>query len=122
VWWRLARLLQVLLAAAMLAGALWLGVIALLGYLQLELLFETPERYGLPLPTLLLLVGVVGGIALAVVGRFVNGLVARGKARSAERRLRSAIGKVTDELVVAPIEEELRAYADVRKALATAAG
>ncbi len=121
VWWRVARLLQVLLAAAMLVGALWLGLVAVLGYLQLPLFFETPEQYGLPLPTLLLLVGVAGGIALAVVGRFVNGLVARAKARTAERRLRSAIGRVTDELVVAPIESELEAYAEVRKALARAA-
>jgi hypothetical protein len=122
VWWRVARLLQVLLAATMLVGALWLGLIAVLGYLQLPVPFETPEQYDLPLPTLLLLVGVVGGIALAVVGRFVNGMVARGKARTADRRLRSAIGRVTDEMVVAPMEEELRAYADVRRALATAAG
>jgi hypothetical protein len=122
IWWRVARLLQVLLAATMLVGALWLGVIAVLGYLQVPLFFETPEQNGLPLPTLLLLVGVVGGIALAVVGRFVNGLVARGKARTAERRLRSAIGGVTDELVVAPIERELQAYAEVRKALAKASG
>jgi predicted GTPase len=122
IWWRVARLLQVLLAATMLVGALWLGLIAVLGYLQLPLLFDTPEQYGLPLPTLLLLVGVVGGIALAVVGRFVNGLVARGRARTAERRLRSAIGGVTDELVVAPIDHELQAYAEVRKALARASG
>ena len=122
IWWRVARLLQVLLAATMLVGALWLGLIAVLGYLQLSLLFETPEQYGLPLPTLLLMVGAVGGIALAVVGRFVNGLVARGKARTAERRLRSAIGGVTDELVVAPVERELQAYAEVRKALARASG
>jgi GTPase Era involved in 16S rRNA processing len=122
IWWRVARLLQVLLAATMLVGALWLGLIAVLGYLQLPLFFDTPEQYGLPLPTLLLLVGVVGGIALAVVGRFVNGLVARGKARTAERRLRSAIAGVTDELVVAPIDRELQAYAEVRKALARASG
>ena len=122
IWWRVARLLQVVLAATMLVGAVWLGLIAVLGYLQLPLFFDTPEQYDLPLPTLLLLVGVVGGIALAVVGRFVNGMVARGKARTAERRLRSAIGGVTDELVIAPIEHELEAYAEVRKALARASG
>ena len=81
----------------------------MLGYLQMPLLFDTPEQYGLPLPTLLLLVGVGGGLALAVVGRFVNGLVARGKARSPPSDgCRSAIGGVTDELVVAPIERSCR--------------
>jgi len=55
------------------------------------------------------------GLALAVVGRFVNGLVASSRARAAERRLRAAIGSVTDYLVLAPIESELTAYAEVRR-------
>ena len=120
IWWRLSKLLQVLLAVCALAGALWLGVIAVLGYLQIPLMFDTPEQYDLPLPTLLLIVGVVGGIALGIIGRVINGLVARSKARSAERRLRQAIGGVTDELVLAPIDAELAAYAEVRRALQTA--
>jgi GTP-binding protein EngB required for normal cell division len=119
-WWRISRFLQVLLAIAALVGALWLGLIAVLGYLQLPLFFSTPEQYDLPLPTLLLIVGVVGGIALGIIGRIVNGLVARSKARSAEKRLRQAIAGVTDDLVIAPIEAELTAYAVVRAALQTA--
>jgi hypothetical protein len=120
IWWRVAKLLQVVLALAAVVGALWLGVIAVLGYLQLPLLFEAPEQYDLPLPTLLLIIGVVGGIALGVLGRIVNGLVARSKGRSAGRRLRGAIAGVTDALVLEPIEAELTAYADVRRALQTA--
>ena len=116
LWWRFARLLQVVFALALLAGLLWLGGLALLGYFQMPAP-RTPDEYGLPLPTLLLLIGVGGGLALAVVGRFVNGLVARSRARSAERRLRTAIGGVTDELVIAPIDSELAAYAEVRRAL-----
>ena len=116
LWWRVARLLQVLFALALLAGLLWLGGLAVLGYLQMPSP-DTPSEYGLPLPTLLLLIGVGGGLALAVVARFVNGLVARSRARSAERRLRAAIGAVTDELVLAPVESELSAYAEVRRQL-----
>ncbi len=116
LWWRAARLLQVLFALALLTGLLWLGGLAVLGYLQMPVP-DPPSEYGLPLPTLLLLVGVGGGLALAVVGRFVNGLVARGRARSAERRLRAAIGSVTDDLVLAPIDAELAAYAEVRRQL-----
>ena len=42
------------------------------------------------------------------------------KARSADRRLRTAIGEVTERLVVEPIEEELNAYRSVRDGLHTA--
>ena len=116
LWWRVAKLLQVLFALCLLGGLLWLGALAVLGYLQIPTP-ETPEEYGLPLPTLLLLLGLGGGLALAVVGRFVNGLVARSRARAAERRLRAAIAGVTDELVLGPIDAELTAYAEVRRAL-----
>jgi hypothetical protein len=116
VWWRLTRLLQWVLALAVLAGALWLGGLALLGYLQLPAP-EPPERSGLPLPTLLLLVGLAGGVALAVVTKVANRAVARSRARSAQRRLRSAIGEIADALVVAPLDAELEAYAALRRAL-----
>jgi len=119
LWWRVARLLQVLFALCLLGGLLWLAALAVLGYLQMPTP-DPPEQYGLPLPTLLLLLGLVGGLVLAFVGRFVNGLVARSRARSAERRLRTAISGVTDELVLAPIDTELAAYAEVRRALTAA--
>ncbi|MDX6325852.1 MAG: hypothetical protein QOK15_2206 [Nocardioidaceae bacterium] len=120
VWWRLARVLQLVLALTLLAGLLWLGVLAVLGYFQVPEP-STPQEYGLPLPTLLVLVGLAGGLALAVVGRIVNRLVARSRARSAERRLRAAIGEVTERLVVQPIDAELTAYAEVRGSLDRAA-
>lgn len=119
VWWRIARLLQLVLALALLAGLLWLAALAVLGYFQVPAP-STPQEQGLPLPTLLVVVGVGGGLALAVVGRIVNGLVARARARSAERRLRGAIAEVAEELVIRPIDAELLAYADVRGSLARA--
>ena len=119
LWWRIAKLLQVLFALCLLSGLLWLAALAVLGYLQMPTP-DAPEEYGLPLPTLLLLLGLVGGLALAFIGRFVNGLVAKSRARSADRRLRAAISGVTDELVLAPIDAELSAYAEVRRALAAA--
>ena len=48
----------------------------------------------------------VAGIVLALLCRVLTGLSARAKARSADRRLRTAIGEVTERLVVEPIEEE----------------
>ena len=120
VWWRVSRFLQLLLALCLLGGLLWLGVLAGLGYFQVPEP-STPEQYGLPLPTLLVLIGLGGGLALSLVGRIVNRLVARSRARAAGRRLRAAIAEVTQDLVVAPIDAELTAYAEVRGSLDRAA-
>ena len=46
--------------------------------------------------------------------------MARSRARAADRRLRSAISAVAEELVVQPINAELAAYAEVRRHLAQA--
>jgi hypothetical protein len=45
---------------------------------------------------------------------------ARGKARSADRRLRSAIREVTEKLVVEPVEAEVEAYKATRSGIAAA--
>jgi GTP-binding protein EngB required for normal cell division len=121
LWWRATRVLQVLLAVTLLAGALWLGGLAVLGYLRLPAP-DPPDSAGLPLPTLLLVVGAGGGLALSLLGRVANRLVARSRARGAGRRLRSAIAGVAEELVERPIAAELAAYDAVREALDVAAG
>lgn len=119
LWWRLARALQLMLLLATVGGAVWLGFLAVLGWLQLPVP-QVPEEQGVPWPTLLLLGGVAGGLLLGLLGRVVNRWVARSRARGASRRLRAAIEEVVDELVVAPVEVELAAYDDLRAALRTA--
>ena len=100
-------------------GGLWLLGLAVLGYLQLPAP-SAPTSSGLPLPTLLLLGGVALGILLGLVCKAVVGLSARRKARSADRRLRQAIGEVTETLVVQPVEAEVEAYRATRAGLAAA--
>jgi GTP-binding protein EngB required for normal cell division len=117
--WKVVRFLQWLLMLAALVGGLWLLVLAVLGYLQVPAP-TTPESRGLPLPTLLLVGGVVLGILLGLVSKGVVRLTARRTARGAERRLRSAIGEVTDRLVVEPVEAEVEAYRATRAGLAAA--
>ncbi len=68
----------------------------------------------------MLLGGVAAGILLGLVCRVLTGLSARAKARSADRRLRAAIGEVTERLVIEPIEAEMAAYRSVRDGLAAA--
>ncbi|MGH3334151.1 MAG: GTPase family protein [Nocardioidaceae bacterium] len=118
-WWRLVRAVQWLLIAVAVSGAVWLGGLAVMAYFRMSLP-ETPDYGGLALPTLMLLGGVAVGILLAVLSRSLAGLSARAKARAAERRLREAIGEVTERLVVEPIEVEIAAYRSTRDGLATA--
>jgi GTP-binding protein EngB required for normal cell division len=118
-WWGLVRVLQWVLILTALAGGLWLVGLAAMGYLQLPEP-STPKYRGLPVPTLLLLGGVLAGILLGLLCRLVVGLSARRKARSADRRLRSAIREVTERLVITPVEAEIEAYRTTRSGLAAA--
>ncbi len=106
-WWSLAALLQKALALAVLAGGLWLLVLAVLGYLHVDEVVPLPEAYGIPIPTWLLAGGALVGIVLAFLARLVNGGGARRRARAAARSLRARVAEVGDELVVAPVEAEL---------------
>jgi hypothetical protein len=111
------RLLQWLLMLTAVAGGLWLAALAVMGYLQVPAP-DTPRWHRVPVPTWMLLGGVVVGILLALVCRLAVRWSARGKARSAERRLRGAIDAVTDKLVIEPIEVEVEAYRSARHGVA----
>jgi hypothetical protein len=113
------RLLQWVLILGALAGAGWLGALAVMGYLRVPQP-DTPDVGAFPLPTLLLVGGVALGLLLALVCRFLVAATARRRARVADRRLRDAVRKVSEELVVAPVEAELQAYTTVRSGLAKA--
>ena len=116
-WWTPVRWLQRLLAAVALAGALWLVLLAGLGWLQLGDVLPTPDLLGVPAPTLLLAGGLAVGLVLGLLARIVNRLGARRRAARARRVLEARIREVADELVVAPLEAELAAHDELAKAL-----
>jgi hypothetical protein len=119
LWWRLVGMLQWLCTLAAIVGLLWLvagyGVRAL-GLPELD----NPTVGEVPLPTLLLLGGLLAGALLAAVGRPIVSWAARRARRRAERRLRRAITEVSREYVIAPVRDVLQAYTDAREALAAA--
>jgi hypothetical protein len=115
-WCKAVRGLQWLLIVAALAGAVWLGVLAVMAYLQVSTP-DPPSSSGLPLPTALLLGGVAAGILLALVSRVLVAISARSRARAAEKRLRNAIGQVTERMILQPIDAELDAYRKAREGL-----
>ena len=119
-WWRLVDLLQTGLAAAVAVGVLWLLALLALDYLRLDDVLPTPEARGVPLPTALLLGGAVAGIALAFLTRLANGVAARRRARAASRSLRKRLEASAQTLVLAPLEQELDAYARFCGAVASA--
>ena len=116
VWWRAVGVLQALLAATAVAGALWLAGLYALTVLRLPDP-EPPQVGALPLPTVLLIGGVLAGLLLALLARALAGLGARRRRRKAEARLRASVADVADALVLTPVRVELAAYAELRDAV-----
>lgn len=109
-WWRVLGVLQWLFLAAAVAGALWLGALAGLAYLQVPPPV-TPVAGPVPWPTALLVGGAAVGVLLALLGALLARWGARRRARRVERRLRDVVGATVTEQVTAPLEEELAEFA-----------
>ena len=118
-WSKAVRVVQWALFVAALVGALWLGVLAVMAYLQTPV-SGTPDWRGIPVPTLLLVGGAGLGILGALLCRGLVALTARSRARKADKRLRAAVAEVAQDVVIAPIEAELAAYRTTYDGLRTA--
>lgn len=119
-WWPVFSVIQWLALLVAVGGLLWLGVLAGLGYFQMPVP-EVPKVQGWPLPTLLVLFGVVLGIFLALTSKFIAAAGAARRAAQARRRLRESVANVSRALVVEPTEAEIARYGAFQKALADAA-
>ena len=116
IWWTVVGLLQWLFTIAAVGGLGWL----IAGYAVRVLglpAFDNPQVGEVPLPTLLLLGGLLLGALLAVLIRPIVSLGARRAGRRAEQRLRGSVTEVAREYVVAPVREVLNGYAQAREAL-----
>ena len=118
LWWRAVGLLQWLFTLAAVGGLGWLVAgyaVRLLGLPELRY----PQVGAVPLPTLLLLGGLLAGLLLGLLVKPLVGWGARRARRRAEQRLRAAVTEVGREYVVGPVREVLNAYAQAREALTT---
>jgi hypothetical protein len=117
VWWRVVGLLQWLFTLAAVVGLGWL----ITGY-ALRALGLPPLNYPkvgyVPLPTVLLLGGLLLGLLLWLLLKPIVNWGARRAQRRVEQRLRASVTEVAREYVVAPVREVLNAYAQAREALA----
>jgi hypothetical protein len=117
LWWRAAGFVQVLLALSAVVGLLWLAALGVVGWLQLPEI-ETPMVGPVPLPTLLLLGGVVLGLLLAALVVPVARVGARRRRGRVERALRESISRVAASQVLQPVARVLADHRAVRELLA----
>ena len=116
--WVVFNALQWIALLSALAGVAWLTLISGMAYLQIQLPpAPTPEGSPVPLPTLLLLLGVLLGIASAGVGRLLTAMGSRYYARKLRGRLQTGMEKAVQSCVVAPVQLEAKRLTSYRKAL-----
>jgi GTP-binding protein EngB required for normal cell division len=115
-WWRAVGLLQWLLTIAAVGGLGWLIAGYAVRALGLPAL-NYPKVGVVPLPTVLLLGGLLAGLLLWLLLKPIVNWGARRARRRAEHRLRASITEVAREYVVVPVREVLNAYAQAREAL-----
>lgn len=116
--WVIFNALQWIALLSALAGVGWLTLISGMAYLQIQLPpAPTPEGSPVPLPTLLLLLGVLLGIASAGVGRLLTAMGSRYYARKLRGRLQTGMEKAVQSCVVAPVQQEAKRLNAYRKAL-----
>ncbi|SCG61402.1 GTP-binding protein EngB required for normal cell division [Micromonospora coxensis] len=116
VWWRLVGGLQWLVTLAAVAGLGWLVLGYALRALGLPDL-DNPMVGEVPLPTLLLLGGLLAGLLVAAATRPVVRWASRRARQRAEKRLTGAVAAVGAEYVVTPVRAVLDRYGQARTAL-----
>lgn len=115
-WWSGFAVLQWLLFAVAVVGGLWLLGLAALAYFQFHVA-QAPNIEGFPIPTLLVIVGLLGGLVLAAIGRVLARGSAKRAARAARQALRVEVAGVAEQEIVAPVAAELATVDQFRGAL-----
>ncbi|MEU7802834.1 GTPase [Micromonospora arborensis] len=120
LWWRIVGGVQWLVTLAAVVGLGWLVLGYALRALGLPAL-DNPMVGQVPLPTLLLLGGLLAGLLVAALTRPVVRWAARRARARAEQRLTAKVARVGDEYVLTPVRVVLGSYAQARDALRDAA-
>ena len=120
-WWAVVNVLQWLALVAAVIGGGWLLALAVVGWLRLPEI-GTPDWGPLPVPTALLLGGILLGILLAVASRIAAGVGGNRRADAVRKTLGEAVAAAADEIVVAPVDAEIDRYRSFRQAALVARG
>jgi len=121
LWWTIVGLWQGVLAAAAVIGLVWLGALAVMGWLRLPAP-RTPMLGPVPYPTLLLVGGLALGFVLGFLGRAAARVGGRRRRDMIAGRLRDAVTEVARVHIVAPVMQVLADHRLTRERLDAASG
>ena len=121
VWWFVVNILQWVLGLVALAGLIWYAVLWAFALLQLPRP-ETPAVGILPLPLVMLIVGVLIGVGLGILSRWWARVGARHRRTVVGKRLTESVAAVADEHILIPVDEVLLRHRETREHLEAAAG
>lgn len=102
-WWGVAVWVHRVFLLAMVVGLGWLSFLAVAAYLRLDVP-NTPAWMGFPIPTIVTVAGVLGGVMFALLCRVLSMWYAQREARRVYRQLRSRVSGVVRVRVVEPVE------------------
>ena len=111
-WWTVAGVLQSLLTLALVAGLVWLGVLFAIGWFRLPDP-PTPKLGAFPLPTLFALVGGLAGFLLSIAVRRAAAIGGRRRSAAARSQLGALVGRVVEDQVIAPVNDELASLSNL---------
>jgi len=118
LWWHVVGALQVVLAVAAIAGLGWLLVLAGFAFLKMPTA-DVPTLSSIPVPTILLVGGILAGLALTGLAKpFIRRGAARRRARVAAA-LREQVRSVAAEHLIGPVRDVLERHRRTRELLAT---
>ncbi len=120
LWWRVFGIAQLLLALTAVLGAAWLVVLVVLGWLALPDP-STPSLGPVPYPLLMFAGGMLLGLALAAVARWLGRVGARRRGKVVRGRLTEAVAGVAAEQIVGPVRAVLTRHHTTREGLDRAA-
>ena len=120
LWWRVFGIAQLLLALTAVLGAAWLVVLVVLGWLALPDP-STPSLGPVPYPLLMFAGGMLLGLALAAVARWLGRVGARRRGKVIRGRLTEAVAGVAAEQIVGPVRAVLTRHRTTREGLDRAA-
>ena len=120
LWWRVFGIAQLLLSLTAVLGLLWLVVLVVLGWLALPDV-DTPSLGPLPYPLLMFAGGLLLGLALAGLARWLARIGARRRGRVIRGRLTKAVAEVAAERIVGPVRAVLARHRTTREGLDRAA-
>lgn len=110
-WWRPLDVIQWLALLTAVVGLVWLTGLFVLQYLQIPVPSTLEvEGTGVPVPTLLVVTGLVVGLVLGLFSAVLARWGGRWRAQRVAKRLREQIAVAANHNVIQPVEEELTVH------------